>query len=190
MKRSGIGAIVGLAAASAVWVFGRLSSVPKAINSVVSRRNFVRNAALGAILIVLGQLGAGFVRFFWPNKIGAFGSVLTVAASDVPTSGAQPFTYTPGKFYLVNLEDSGLIALYWKCTHLGCTVPWVPAENRFHCPCHGSIYFENGVKESGPAPRPLDYFPITVTPTGDVEVNTGKPTSRSDFNPDQTVAYP
>jgi cytochrome b6-f complex iron-sulfur subunit len=90
----------------------------------------------------------------------------------------------------VNLEDSGLIALYWKCTHLGCTVPWVPAENRFHCPCHGSIYFENGVKESGPAPRPLDYFPITVTPTGDVQVNTGKPTSRSDFNPDQTVPYP
>jgi len=138
--------------------------VPKAINNVVSRRNFVRNAALGAILIVLGQLGAGFVRFFWPNKIGAFGSVLTVPASDVPAAGTQPFTYTPGKFYLVHL-DQGLMALYWKCTHLGCTVPWVASEDRFHCPCHGSIFFENGVKESGPAPRPLDYFPITVTPT-------------------------
>ena len=54
VKRSGIGAIIGVAAASAVWVFGQLSSVPKAINNVVSRRNFVRNAALGAILIVLG----------------------------------------------------------------------------------------------------------------------------------------
>ena len=61
MKRSGIGAIVGLAAASAVWIFGHLSSVPKALNNVVSRRNFVRNATLGAIVIVLAQLGAGFV---------------------------------------------------------------------------------------------------------------------------------
>lgn len=189
MKRSGIGAIFGVAAASAVWAFGHLSSVPKAINNVVSRRNFVRNAALGAVLIVLGQFAAGFVRFFWPNKIGAFGSVLTVAASDVPEVGGQPFTYTPGKFYLVNLEE-GLIALYWKCTHLGCTVPWAPSENRFHCPCHGSIFFENGVKESGPAPRPLDYFPITVLPTGDVQVNTGSPTTRGDFNPDQAVPYP
>ncbi|CAN5768644.1 hypothetical protein BH23CHL4_BH23CHL4_18620 [soil metagenome] len=179
-----IGAGIGVAA----WVFGRLTGTAQAVKTV-SRRNFVRNATLGAIVIVLGQLTFGFLRFFWPNKTGAFGSVVTVIAADVPEVGAAPSRNTAGKFYLVQNED-GVMALYWKCTHLGCTVPWNEGEDRFHCPCHGSIFFKNGVKESGPAPRPLDLFPVTVTPAGDVQVDTGAPTFRRDYEPSQTAPYP
>jgi cytochrome b6-f complex iron-sulfur subunit len=189
VKRTGIGAIIALAVTSIAWLAGRLTGLPKSINNVVSRRNFVRNAALGAVLIVVAQLTAGFVRFFWPNKTGAFGSVLTVPASDVPDVGAQPFRYTPGKFFLVQNED-GLLAIYWRCTHLGCTVPWVESEDRFHCPCHGSIFFKDGVKESGPAPTPLQLFPINVTSSGDVQVNTGSPISRGGYDPSQATPYP
>ena len=151
----------------AIWLVTRLLNSSNAAARAVSRRSFVRNAALGAVLIVLGQLTFGFVRFFWPNKTGAFGSVLTVPASDVPEVGGEPFRYTPGKFYLVHNED-GLLAIYWKCTHLGCTVPWIQSEDRFHCPCHGSIFFKNGEKESGPAPTPLQLFPITVHDNGEI----------------------
>jgi cytochrome b6-f complex iron-sulfur subunit len=188
VSRSGTGAIIGAGLGIAVWVFGRLTGVGRSV-STVSRRNFVRNATLGAILIVLGQLTFGFLRFFWPNKTGAFGSVLTVSASNVPVVGDPPYRNTAGKFYLMRNED-GLLALYWKCTHLGCTVPWNAGEDRFHCPCHGSIFFRNGVKESGPAPRPMDLFPIEVSPAGDVLVDTGNPISRGDYDPSQAVPYP
>jgi len=186
--RVGAGALIGAGSVVAAWVFGRLSGTSQAVRTV-SRRNFVRNATLSAIVIVLGQLTFGFLRFFWPNRTGAFGSVLTVTAADVPAVGAQPYRNTAGKFWLVNNED-GVMALYWKCTHLGCTVPWNEGEDRFHCPCHGSIFFRNGVKESGPAPRPMDIFPVTVSATGDVQVDTGSPTTRGDYDPSQTAPYP
>lgn len=152
------------------------------------RRSFVRNAALGAVLIILGEFTAGFVRFFWPNKTGAFGSTITLPASVVPAVDGTPYTDTLGKFYLVHTKD-GLMALYWKCVHLGCTVPWVPAENHFHCPCHGSVYTYDGVRIAGPAPRPLDYMAVTIDPSGQVLVNTGKITKRSDYQPSQATPY-
>ena len=188
MIRAATGAVIGAGIGIAAWVFGRLTGTAQSAKTV-SRRNFIRNATLGAIVIILGQLTFGFLRFFWPNKTGAFGSVITVAAADIPEVGENPYRNTAGKFYVMHL-DEGVIALYWKCTHLGCTVPWNEGEDRFHCPCHGSIFFRNGVKESGPAPSPLQYFPISVTPTGDVQVDTGSPTSRSDFDPSQTAPYP
>jgi cytochrome b6-f complex iron-sulfur subunit len=50
------------------------------------------------------------------------------------------------------IEDYGLNAV---CTHLGCTVPWVRAQNKFMCPCHGSQYDATGKVVRGPAPLSL-----------------------------------
>ena len=40
------------------------------------------------------------------------------------------------------------------CTHLGCTVNHVGSG--YKCPCHGSVFDEQGRVLSGPAPRALD----------------------------------
>jgi cytochrome b6-f complex iron-sulfur subunit len=71
----------------------------------------------------------------------------------------------------VSLVPEGFVALWWKCPHLGCTVPWKPEDptmdslapkGRFNCPCHGSIYDRYGNIIQGPAPRPMDVFPVTI----------------------------
>ena len=59
-------------------------------------------------------------------------------------------------------EDGGFLALHRKCTHLGCTVSWLPDERRFACPCHASAFSVQGRVLSAPAPRPLDRFPVSV----------------------------
>lgn len=53
-------------------------------------------------------------------------------------------------------------ALNSICTHLGCVVPWVPAQNKYACPCHGSQYDENGKVIRGPAPLSLALAHVKV----------------------------
>jgi len=50
------------------------------------------------------------------------------------------------------------VAITSRCSHLGCSVRWIQAAERFICPCHGSVFDLEGVRVAGPAPRPLDRF--------------------------------
>jgi cytochrome b6-f complex iron-sulfur subunit len=152
----------------------------------VTRRSFLRNVVLGGVGVVLLEIAGGFVYFVWPNKVGAFGSKVTVPKSSLPAVGADPYVNVAGKFYIINNSDGGL-ALYWKCVHLGCTVPWNKAEGHFHCPCHGSVYDRHGNRIAGPAPRALDIMDLSLDPNGNAIVNTGKITSRAKFEPAQAV---
>ncbi|NNC42219.1 MAG: Rieske 2Fe-2S domain-containing protein, partial [Acidimicrobiia bacterium] len=47
----------------------------------------------------------------------------------------------------------GFTALWQKCVHLGCRVPWCASSQGFECPCHGSKYNAHGEYFAGPAPR-------------------------------------
>lgn len=52
--------------------------------------------------------------------------------------------------YLV-VDNEGKLANFGinaVCTHLGCVVPWVAAENKFKCPCHGSQYNSEGARRT------------------------------------------
>src|SRR5260370_32093916 len=53
------------------------------------------------------------------------------------------------------------IALYQRCVHLGCTVPFRDNCSSFKCPCTGSPYNEDGQRLIGPAPRSLDRFALS-----------------------------
>jgi cytochrome b6-f complex iron-sulfur subunit len=170
-------------------LLARLAHVSQPLGGLSSRRNFTRNAVLGGSTLVVGLGAAGFVRLLWPNKTGDFGSALTVPAANIPPVDGEPFQFQRGKFYVVHNSD-GLLALYWKCPHLGCTVPWAPNFDQFRCPCHGSIYNYNGKNVGGPAPRPMDLMAITVQASGDIVVDTGAITQRHDYDPSQATPYP
>lgn len=59
---------------------------------------------------------------------------------------------------LKGMTEDGIVALYQKCPHLGCRVPWCDTSQWFECPCHGSKYNRVGEKTGGPAPRGMDRF--------------------------------
>ena len=63
--------------------------------------------------------------------------------------------------YVVNANDY-LFALSQKCPHLGCHVPYCESSGRFECPCHGSIYDLAGEYITGPAPRGMDRYEVTL----------------------------
>ncbi len=60
-------------------------------------------------------------------------------------------------------DGSYWIALYQRCVHLGCTVPFRDNCVSFKCPCHGSHYNVTGEWLDGPAPKSLDRFSISFS---------------------------
>jgi len=69
---------------------------------------------------------------------------------------SQPVVY-------VTTTGGTLQVLSAICPHLGCTVPWDPAQNQFVCPCHGGTFSATGVRVSGPPPRSLDSLTTKVS---------------------------
>lgn len=160
-------------------------------NPRTSRRDVLKWGFFGSLLGMLVLFGGAFMEFFTPKKVGTFGSKVNVpgVATDYPVGSVT--MVREGKFYLSRVSD-GYLALYWKCKHLGCTVPWKPDESFqgtvgiFHCPCHGSIYLQNGQNVAGPAPAPLDLMAITIA-GGKISVDTGKITTRVRALPSDAV---
>ncbi len=94
--------------------------------------------------------------------------------------------FPAGKFYLTRVENGGFLALSRRCTHLGCTVPWVAGEGRFICPCHASSFDLHGEVMSPPAPRALDLHPVRIE-NGVVKVDSGTTVPRTGFSPSQVT---
>ncbi|HEY6540434.1 MAG TPA: Rieske 2Fe-2S domain-containing protein [Ktedonobacteraceae bacterium] len=69
-------------------------------------------------------------------------------------------------------DGSYWIALYQRCVHLGCTVPFRDDCVSFKCPCHGSHYNVSGEYLDGPAPRSFDRFALSFSGES-VVVDTG-----------------
>jgi cytochrome b6-f complex iron-sulfur subunit len=151
----------------------------------------------------------GPLDFLWPRATGGFGGPIIVPPDRVPAEGEDPVAILEGRFWLLNLKagpttapgastPGGLLALYRKCPHLGCAVPYRPEfsfegkKGWFRCPCHGSTYTrDGGVRVFGPAPRPLDVFPITVNDDKSLTVLTGRAyeNTGSNNNPARAITY-
>ena len=65
--------------------------------------------------------------------------------------------------------DGNFIAFVLNCSHLGCPVRWEASPKLFICPCHGSVYYEDGTVAAGPAPFSLQRFRVRVR-SGQVEL--------------------
>lgn len=94
--------------------------------------------------------------------------------------------FVRGRFYLTRLDDGGFLALSRKCTHLGCTVPWVEGEKRFVCPCHASVFDITGQVVNAPAPRALDLYTLAIE-NNIITVDTRQPLRRNGFKKDQLI---
>ena len=86
-------------------------------------------------------------------------------------------------------DSSHWIALYQRCVHLGCTVPFRNDCVSFKCPCHGSHYHVDGEFLDGPAPRSLDRFALSFNGE-DVVVDTGTLNNRVPHPDDTTRLIP
>ncbi len=150
--------------ASAPTQAARSDAAAETATKGVSRREFLYYIWGASMALLLAETGGAIIWFALPRfRAGEFGGVFSLDPANLPAKGTAPVGLPAGKFWMSN-TDRGFYALSMVCTHLGCLFKWVPANNRFECPCHGSKFQANGEKivGEGPAQRNLDRFVVTV----------------------------
>ena len=60
-----------------------------------------------------------------------------------------------------------------NCAHLGCPVRWFPQSQLFMCPCHGGVYYADGVRASGPPERGLFTYDYKIV-DGQLHIDAGQ----------------
>lgn len=107
-----------------------------------SRREFLKRGSGLTAFGALTSLGAASLAFVWPNVRGGFGATFDVGSEAEVLANieanANRWEFPQGRTLFVrydpNLDPGGqyadltggamVMALYWKCVHLGCKVPW------------------------------------------------------------------
>ncbi len=153
------------------------------------RRSFLKIfwAILGAAALV--ELIILCLSFFRP---GGRKAPVTGKENIIPAGNTDQYipgtvtAFTRGFFYLACLEDGGFIAYSSKCTHLGCTLPWIESEQKFICPCHSSSFDIQGRVLASPAPRPLDRYKIYIE-NKKIRVDISKKIRRNQVSPRDVV---
>lgn len=143
----------------------------------VTRRQFLNRSVVGLAGLGLSGFTGSVLAFLWPRSGSGFGATMSLGTVDqvrATLQKATPHYVIAGRFYLVpySESESGMLALFQRCTHLGCRVPFCQSSQWFECGCHASKYNLAGEWKAGPAPRGLDRFPVTID-RGQVEVDTG-----------------
>lgn len=165
----------------------------------ITRREFLSWTWWGIVGIIALEATVGLIWALWARKPkvkpGQFGSTLLAGNINELQVGDVKLV-EKGKFFISKVEENGVLALYRKCPHLGCPVPWAPdeesldsikAEGQFHCRCHGSQYDRFGVKIEGPAPRPMDVMAGMIDADGNITVDTGDISTRANYDESQLI---
>jgi len=162
----------------------------------VSRRQFLNRSIVGFMGLGLTGFGAAVLGFLWPPFVTGFGAVINAGNIDDIKKQIQDnngfLKVSEGRMWITEYPASsidkarevytsdelagmeqGVIALFWKCPHLGCTVPECVSSQWFECPCHGSQYNRVGEKRGGPAPRGMDRYKMSINSNGELLIDTG-----------------
>ena len=131
----------------------------------------VRRSMFAVGCLAIGTATVGFfaatLRFVVPNVLYEPSRRFDIGPpSDFPPGAV---TFLPDRrLYVFNGAD-GCYAISSVCTHLGCNVK--RGGPGFECPCHGSRFDENGQVVHGPAPKPLAWYALTLSPHAQLVVD-------------------
>jgi len=138
------------------------------------RRNFLYKLGAGAGVAAIVTQATASLRSLVPNV--SYDAPTTVKLGP-PVEFPDGLKFLPDERLYVFREGNTFHAISAVCTHLGCTVRAVALSqvktadvggkktrltHEFICPCHGSKYTGEGTNVSGPAPKPLTWYRLSV----------------------------
>ena len=147
-------------------------------NNSPPRRKWLLRALIGAISITIVAITYPILAFLRPRRTGGSMGVEMIApyrvdqlAPGVDGQWPAPFNFGGKPCLLVKTPDGAVKAFNAVCTHLDCTVNYRQAEQDIFCNCHNGIFDIDGRNVSGPPPRPLEEYQVTLRgPAGREEI--------------------
>jgi arsenite oxidase small subunit len=134
----------------------------------VTRRGFLKTSGWAIVGVSAAVLGVPLIAYYYPKKLEEIPAEPVAAGSleDLPVGDSITIQYGRYPALVINTED-GLRAYSAVCTHFACLVKWDAELGQIVCPCHeGYFRVEDGSVISGPPPRELDAFPVTIGDDG------------------------
>jgi cytochrome b6-f complex iron-sulfur subunit len=119
----------------------------------------------GSLMATIAAFLYPVVRYILPPKRAAVSedSVVAAKAGELAPNSAKVFKFGTAPAVLVSTPDGTLTALSAVCTHLTCTVRFDGETGTLFCPCHNGRFDLSGNVLSGPPPRPLEAYTVTVS---------------------------
>ena len=148
-----------------------MAEAEKKKSGIWSRRDFFTRLGWGGFGIFGGLSRLGFMRSAFPRVLFQPPSTFKAGLPSDYAVGEVSEKYKQDQRVWIVREETGVYAIFAKCTHLGCTPNYLSAENKFKCPCHGSRFRTSGVNFEGPAPRPLERARIVLADDGQILVD-------------------
>ena len=128
-------------------------------------RSFLGLWALGAAGVVGVYLKAPEKREHVAKRLARVGPL-----GEFPVGEARLVRHGITPFYVVRLDATRLTAVSAVCTHVRCILGFDRERRALVCPCHDGRFDLAGNVLSGPPPRPLPTYEVTVR-AGDVFVH-------------------
>jgi cytochrome b6-f complex iron-sulfur subunit len=130
-----------------------------------SRRRFLTWLSRGFLgLWALGAAGA-IGAYLRPPEHGpriAERMVRVGLLDDLKIGEARLVRHGVSPFYVVRLDATRVVALSAVCTHVRCILGFDRERRVLTCPCHDGRFDLGGQVLSGPPPRPLASYSVSV----------------------------
>jgi Rieske Fe-S protein len=135
----------------------------------ISRRFWLLTSLKAGIVATLAALFYPVALFLRPRfapTSGAQEAVAPYRLGDLKPDAAgrwpAPFNFNDKPCLLVLSGDKEVRAFNAICTHTDCTVEFLPDKGVIYCACHGGTYDLSGRNISGPPPRPLEEYKVSL----------------------------
>lgn len=142
-----------------------------------TRRFFLEISGKVSVGVALLAQAYGAIKAFIPTVLYEPPSKFKIGKpGDFPIG----ITFLPERTMYIFRKGDDFRAISAVCPHLNCIVDWKPDEKQFFCSCHGSVFSKDGTNLSGPAPRPLSWYPLSLSFDSHLVVETDKQVSGND----------
>lgn len=139
---------------------------------LMSRREFMKVVLTGVGACYAAAIGYPVYRYLsspaeQANAMAAVTEINLKDAHTLPKGSVMMFKFGFRPAMLIHHKDDSWVALDAVCSHLGCTVQYIPDRDVIHCFCHDGEYdAHTGKNISGPPPHPLKSYAVKVVEGG------------------------